>query len=212
VKVTEAQLREAYQGIMARGRGDRGACPAPEAVLALARREGAEAGRLATLDHVMSCRDCRAELDLLRSLEAAGAQGGAGAAASGRRWMVPTALAATLLVAVGLGRLVLRNDDDTVRSGPGSAARVELVAPGAEVTAGAPVAFTWHPVPGAARYRLEVLTDTGDLAIEAETHDTTLLSGAAARLLPGSYQWWVIALTPGPGARSDMRRLRVTAQ
>jgi hypothetical protein len=207
VKVTEAQLKEAYQAHLARSRRDRASCPSPEAIQALVRREGDEASRLATLDHVMSCGDCRTELDLLRTVEEAGQRSGAVAAPGRRRWMMPAALAATLLLAVGLGRLVLKPAEDTVRSG-----RVELIAPGAEVPAGSPVSFAWRPVEGASRYRLEVLTPSGDLAIEAETHDTALTSDSAARLAPGSYQWWVIALSPAPGPRSELRRLRVIAQ
>jgi len=210
VRVTEARLKDAYQAYLARTRAARTSCPSPEAIQALVRREGDEAGRLATLDHVMGCGECRAELDLLRTVEDAGVRAGAVSAPGRGRWVMPAALVATLLVAVGLGRAVLRPADDTVRSG--NVARVELVAPGAEVTAGAPVSFAWRPVEGAARYRLEVLDQAGDLAIEAETHDTTLTSDSAARLPPGSYQWWVIALSPAPGPRSELRRLRVLAQ
>lgn len=211
VKVTEAQLKEAYQAHLARSRRDRAvSCPPPEAIQALVRREGDEAARLATLDHVMSCGECRTELDLLRTVEEAGVRSGAVSAPGRRRWMMPAALAATLLIAVGLGRVALRPSEDAVRSG--DAARVDLVAPGAEVPAGAPVSFAWRPVEGASRYRLEVLNESGDLAIEAETRDTTLTSDSAASLAPGSYQWWVIALAPAPGPRSELRRLRIVAQ
>jgi hypothetical protein len=209
VKVTEAQLKEAYQVHLARTRAHRASCPAPEAIQALARREGEEATRLATLDHVMSCGDCRAEFDLLRTVEEAGVRAGAGSAPGRRRWMMPAALAASLLVAVGLGRRALSSSNDTVRSG--ETGRVELLAPGAEVTAGIPVTFAWRPVADASRYRLEVLNQAGDLAVEAETHDTTLTSESAARLTAGSYQWWVIALSPAPGPRSELRRLLVVA-
>jgi hypothetical protein len=209
MKVTEAQLKEAYQAHLARTRADRASCPAPEAIQALVRREGDEAARLATLDHVMRCGDCRAELDLLRTVEEAGVRAGAVPASGRRRWMMPAALAATLLVAVGLGRVALRPSEDTMR---GESGRVELVTPGAEVTAGVPVTFAWRPVEGASRYRLEVLNEAGDLAVEGETHDTTLTSDSAASLKPGSYQWWVIALSPAPGPRSELRRLRVVAQ
>jgi hypothetical protein len=207
LKVTEAQLKEAYQKHLVRPGAGRASCPSPEAMQALVRREGDETARLATLDHVMQCRDCRSELDLLRTVEEAGVRAGAASVPSRRRWVLPAALAATLLVAVGLGRAALRSSDDTVRSG--DAARVELVAPGAQVTAGMPVSFAWRPVEGASRYRLEVLDQAGDLAIEAETHDTALTSDSAARLAPGNYQWWVIALSPAPGPRSELRRLRV---
>jgi hypothetical protein len=210
--MTEAELREAYRGVLARSHGDRAACPAPEAILALARREGPESSRLATLDHVMACADCRAELDLLRSLQEAGARSGAAPRAGRHRWVMPAALAATLLLAVGLGRLALRSSDETTRSGPGSAVRVELVSPGVELPAGTPVAFAWRPVEGASRYRLEVLTESGDLAVAAETHDTAIASAAAGRLAPGHYRWWVIAMTPAPGPRSELRRLRLTPE
>jgi hypothetical protein len=209
VKVTEAQLKDAYQAHLARTGAGRVSCPTPEAMQALVRREGDEAARLATLDHVLSCGECRRELDLLRTVEEAGARAGS-ASAGRRRWVIPAALAATLLVAVGLGRAALRPSDDTVRSG--DATRVELVAPGTEVTAGTPVSFAWRPVEGALRYRLEVLDESGDLAIEGETRDTALVSDSAARLAPGNYQWWVIALSPAPGPRSELRRLRVAAQ
>lgn len=210
VKVTEAQLKQAYQEHLARSRRESASCPPPEAIQALVRREGDETTRLATLDHVMSCGDCRMELDLLRTVEEAGVRSGAVSAPGPRRWMMPAALAATLLIAVGLGRSVLNPSDDTARSG--DAARVELIAPGTEVAAGAPVSFAWHPVEGASRYRLEVLNESGDLTIEAETRDTALTSDSAARLAPGRYQWWVIALSPAPGPRSELRRLLVVAQ
>jgi len=208
--VTEAQLKEAYQAHLARSRRDRASCPPPEAIQALVRREGDEAARLATLDHAMSCGECRTELDLLRTVEEAGVRSGAVAAPGRRRWMMPAALAATLLVAVGLSRVALKPSEDTVRSD--DATRVELVAPGAEVPAGTPISFAWRPVEGASRYRLEVLNESGDLAIEAETRDTMLTSDSAASLAPGTYQWWVIALSPAPGPRSELRRLRVVAQ
>ena len=210
VKVTEAQLKEAYQAHLARSRRDRASCPPPEAIQALVRREGDEAARLATLDHVMSCGECRTELDLLRTVEEAGVRSGAVAAPGRRRWMMPAALAATLLVAIAQGRVALKPSEDTVRSD--DATRVELVAPGAEVPAGTPISFAWRPVEGASRYRLEVLNESGDLAIEAETRDTMLTSDSAASLAPGTYQWWVIALSPAPGPRSELRRLRVVAQ
>ena len=79
--VNDEQLREIYGGLMTTSaRRGPSSCPAPEALLALVRREGPEETRLATLDHVMSCADCRSEFDLLRSIELAGAEAGAAAA------------------------------------------------------------------------------------------------------------------------------------
>ena len=208
--VNDEQLREIYGGIMARGRGRVPACPAPEAILELVRREGSEEARLATLDHVMSCADCRSEFDLVRSIKLAGATTGA-TARPGRRWMAPLALAASELLAVVVGRYALpgTREPDLVRSGPDE--RVTLLAPPPQAATGSPLLFAWHPIGDAERYRLEVMNAAGEVVLEAETADTAILLQSAADLQPGDYQWWVGA--SGPGAvRSDLRPLRLTAQ
>lgn len=213
--VNEERLREVYAGVMAsRGAkaGRSGACPSPEAMLALVRHEGAEDARLATLDHVMSCADCRSEFDLLRSIELAGAEAGAGTRPGRRSWVMPAALAASVLLAVVIGRLALPvvPENEVVRSGPDGG--VTLVAPATEAPAGSPVRFAWHPIPGAGRYRLEVLTNQGEVALEAETADTSITLQSAAGLPPGDYQWWVGVTPAGTAARSALRPLRLTAQ
>ena len=207
--VNDEQLRAIYDGLMtARARTGASACPAPEALLALARREGPEDGRLATLDHAMRCADCRAELDLLRSIELAGAEAGV---RSRRRFMAPLALAASLLLALVIGRWALPSapESDVVRSG--SADRVTLLAPPPEAATGSPILFAWHPIAGASRYRLEVMDSGGDVVLEAETADTAIVLQGAADLAPGEYQWWVGATAPG-AAPSELRPLRLTAR
>jgi hypothetical protein len=213
--VNDERLREIYAGAMSsRGaKADRTAsCPSPEVVLALVRREGSEGARLATLDHVMSCVDCRAEFDLLRSIELAGAKTGAEARPGRRSWLVPAALAASVLLAVTIGRLALPTapESEVVRSGADGG--VTLVAPPPESPAGLPMLFAWHPMPGATRYRLEVLTSDGQVALEAETADTAITLQGAAGLAPGDYKWWVGASSAGTTARSALRPLRLTAQ
>jgi len=214
--MNEERLREIYAGLMtsrgAKGGGRTVACPAPETLLALVRREGSEEERLATLDHVMSCIDCRKEFDLLRSIELAGAQAGAAARPGRRRWTLPVALAASALLAVMIGRLVLPPvpESEVLRSGPD--AGVTLVAPPREAAAGSPIVFAWHPITGATRYRLEVLTGEGSVALEAETADTSITLRGAADLAPGDYQWWVAATSAGISARSPLRPLRLTSQ
>lgn len=210
--VTETELRDIYAGLMTRGTKGRAGCPTPEAIHALVRREGEESARLATLDHVMGCQDCRADLDLLRTIEDAGAAIGESAKPSPRRWLMPAALAASVLFAVVVGRIALAPPSgDALRSAP-DAGSVVLLAPGAEMAAGEPVTFAWRPVPGATRYRIEVLTAAGEIAVEAETQDTTVTLNSVGGLAPGGYQWWVIALTPRPGPRSALRPLRLIAQ
>jgi hypothetical protein len=192
--------------------GRTAACPLPEAVLALVRREGSEDARLATLDHVMSCADCRAEFDLLRSIELAAAEAGAAARPGRRSWLVPAALAASVLLAVVIGRFALPTvpESEVVRSG--SDGGVTLVAPPPESPAGSPILFAWHPIPDAARYRLEVLTSEGEVALEAETTDTAITLQGAAGLAPGDYKWWVGASSAGTATRSALRPLRLTPQ
>ena len=210
-EVNEQRLREIYGGVMtSRGRGRLSACPEPEAILALVRREGPEETRLATLDHVMSCVDCRPEFDLLRSLEVAGADAGA-TAGPGRRWMAPLALAASVLLAVVVGRYALPGapERDVVRSGAED--RVTLLAPPTEAATGSPLLFAWQPIAGASRYRVEMMNGAGEVVLEAETADTAILLQSAAGLEPGDYQWWVGATAPG-AARSALRPLRLSAQ
>ncbi len=206
--MNDQQLRDVYSGLMTRRTEP---CPAPESILALVRREGAEDARLATLDHVMSCADCKAEFDLLRSIEQAGAEAGAAAKPGRKRWMGPLALAASVLLAVVIGRFAIPSvpESEIMRSGDGG---VTLLAPPPEAPAGDPLSFAWHPIEGAGRYRLEVLTAGGDLALEAETADTTITLQGVADLAPGEYQWWVGASSPGSSARSSFRPLRLIAQ
>ena len=218
--MTDERLRALYaQALRARAATAGGEHPPLEAIEALARREGDEETRLATLDHVMSCAACRGELDLLRTVEQAGARSGGAATASrpGRRsWFMPAALAATVLlaVAIGIGRGALPggNGEDVMRDGP-EAGAVALVAPGTEASAGAPLLFAWRPVAGAVNYRLELLDAGGEVAFAAETADTALLAEAAARLAPGEYQWWVRAAGADASApRSALRPLRLVAK
>lgn len=209
--MNDEQLREIYAGVMtARAQSGRTPCPEPETILELVRREGPEQARLATLDHVMSCAECRSEFDLLRSIDLAGAQGGA-AVRPGRRWLAPLALAASVLLAVVLGRYALPRvpEREVVRSGAED--RILLHAPPTEAPTGTPILFAWHPITGAGRYRVEVMHPSGEVVLEAETADTAILIRSAADLAAGDYQWWVGATAPG-AVRSELRALRLTAQ
>jgi hypothetical protein len=209
--VSDRELRAIYSGIMTSGQGSRqSACPDPETILALVRREGSEETRLATLDHVMSCADCRSEFDLVRSIELAGAEAGA-IGRPARRWVAPLALAASVLLAVVIGRYALPGapERDVVRSGEKD--RLTLLAPPTEATTGSPILFAWRPIEGVGRYRLEVMNAGGEVVLEAEPADTAIVPQSAADLEPGEYQWWVGATAPAD-ARSALRPLRLKAQ
>ena len=213
--MSDERLRELYAAAAATGRAGADARhPAPEALAALARREGPEETRLATLDHVMGCAECRREFDLLRSVERAGSDSGAASrAGSPRKWFMPVALAASLLLAVGIGRQVLRPSAEDTTRGDGEASPVVLLHPGAEMAAGEPITFTWRPVPGASRYELELLDAGGGVAAAAATSDTSASPQAARVLPPGEYRWWVRATTADARAlRSALRPLRLTAK
>jgi hypothetical protein len=208
--MSDERLRELYTAALAAHPRDPQAHPSPDAIDALARREGSEESRLATLDHVMSCADCRRELDLLRSIEQAGVAAGSAERQSSRRWFMPAALAASLLLAVGVGSRLLHQDADTTRGGEDA---VVLIQPTGTAAAGEQIVFAWHPVAGASRYELELLETSGSVAASAVTRDTSVSPAAAGRLPPGEYRWWVRATTADARSlRSGMRPLRLTGR
>lgn len=209
--MSDERLRELYATAQA-GR-TAGEHAAPEAIDALVRREGPEDARLATLDHVMSCAECRRDFDLLRAVERAGVESGAtpGRASGRRSWFMPAALAASVLLAVGVGRTILRSGGDDPTRGGGDA--VELMHPGPEAPAGDSLTFSWHAVPGASRYELELLDAGGGVAASAATTDTSASPASARALPPGDYRWWVRATTSDARSlRSALRPLRLIAR
>lgn len=211
--MSDQRLRDLYAAGLT-GRPVATAHPAPEAIAALARREGPEAARLATLDHVMECAECRRDFDLLRTVERAGVESGAaGRGAARRGWFMPAALAASVLLAVGIGRQMLQPAGGDTTRGTGESGAVVLVQPGPQGAAGEPVTFAWRPVPGASRYDLELLDARGTVAAAAATSDTSAAPAATRDLPPGEYRWWVRATTSDARTvRSPLRPLRLTAR
>ena len=211
-QLDDGRLRDAYlRAVEARVAADRADCPTAEALLHVVRREGSEDVRLATLDHALSCAECRRELELLRSIEKAG-RAGAARAVDGIRWRraATVALAASAVLAISLGpgrRPWRRSDESLVRGG---AAGISLTSPatGASAVIGAPVTFTWHPVPSARRYVIELFAPDGALALRGQTADTTLTLVVPGGLAAGQYGWWVSAQTEdGARVSSDARPL-----
>lgn len=201
--MNDARLQELYQRALdARGERVRAGCPTPEMLRALVAREGAESTRLATLDHVMACRECQREFELLRAIAAA--------APPAPRWRVsaPLALAASLLLVVAASvvgiRALSRPGDDVMRGG--GAEGVSLITPASET----PRVLRWHRVPGAISYRVEVLTDSGALLSGATTTDTSAAIPDSVPLPEGArYLWWVRAhRADGTELRSPMQPLR----
>lgn len=217
--MTDERLRELYQhAVDARTSGPRAECPAPERILALVRREGDEQARLRTLDHVMSCGDCMRELELLRAIETTGTRSAGPGAVTKRataiswRRAVPLALAASLVVAVGISlrqRTTDGRSDDVAR---GSAASL-VVHGGSDVTVRRADSLTiaWRPVAGASRYVVEILDDAGRAVFTQRGSDTLLVLRDLRALAPGrEYRWWVRTDDAGSGqARSSLGRLRI---
>jgi hypothetical protein len=217
--MTDERLRELYQNALSsRNAATRGDCPAPERLQALAWREGSEEERLRTLDHAMSCGDCMRELELLRVIEKTGARM-AGRAAQPRsvvswRRAVPLALAASLVLAVGLvvrGRSEDSAPDERMR---GSDATLALhTSRDIQLAPRDSLVVAWRPVEGATRFTVEVLDDAGRPALSQTTTDTTLVVRDLTALTPGhDYRWWVRAFgTAGPQGNSGLGRLRLAA-
>ena len=220
--MNDERLRALYERGLARRAASSstraGDCPPPDALLALARREGDEGARLRTLDHVMACTaGCRTELDLLRAIVQAGEgdrverRGGDPSPlrqSSMRRWFVPV-LAAASIVALGvvLGRGRAHREADTIMRGSNDGgASVALAAPPESAGVGDVATLAWHAVAGARGYTVEVLDDAGSAVAtsrERSANDTTYVFRGA----PAAYRWWVRADTPSGEVRSPFRTL-----
>jgi hypothetical protein len=132
------------------------------------------------------------------------------------RRVVPIALAASVLVAVGLQ---LRRGGDTAPVFRGGNEAVTAHGPAGDVAVGtaaggAPLVFGWRPVADASRYELEVMDGEGSVVYSASTSDSVInvpARDAAERFRTGvEYRWWVRAVTPGdPQPRSALRSFRL---
>lgn len=208
-----ALLQRLYSRRVATG-GAATSCVTPEALLAVVTREGPEDERLATLEHVMSCATCHREYEWLTAVDQAAREAeGAEAPVRLRPWWrgAPLALAASLVAVVGVGVLlsgVLKRNPELERGGQGD---IVLVGPGTEPAADVPLVFTWHALPGASRYVLEIQHSDGAVARADTTADTTFTVTDPAGTLPGSgYRWWVREVTDGSEPRSSaFRELRL---
>jgi hypothetical protein len=212
--IDDGELRQAYDELVrARGSRERAACPPPEALLALVEREGPEEQRMRTLDHVMSCAGCRRDFDLVRiatesATRAVAELGGVRSIGTRRHlpWR-PLAVAAGLVVAVGIG--VLSRDPRT--STPpllrGSGHTVVLLAP--EPRPDGSLLLQWRRLPDAARYRVELFTPSGRMVAGATLADSTYVVAPGAVALGDSLRWMVTAIR-GDGSEARSRTERLT--
>jgi hypothetical protein len=188
--MNDEALRTAYREILARRPTGRGRCPPVEAIGALVERRGTELERLATLDHVMNCAECKSEFDLMQAMTP-------GRPVPAQHLTTPIAMAAGIALAVSgtllFAALRARNPEDTgVR---GATNGVELISPRGDFHV-RPITFTWRKAGGSARYSLEVFTPAGDAVYNAEVADTFAVLPANVSLEAGTtYHWWVLVRT-----------------
>ena len=214
----DAVLRDAYRELLAaRVPSDRSACPAPDALLAVIEKQGDDTSRLATLDHVMRCDACRGDFDLLRTAAASAREAEAGDAPTlhvvrgggGRARRLPLrplAVAAGLVVAVGVGLLswppatrkpLLRGEEHTV----------VLLAP--EPRADGSALLRWRTVSGAAAYRVEVFTPTGRTVVADTVRDSTFVLPATTASDSREALRWMVTALHGDGHEVQSRAERV---
>lgn len=190
------RMRRAYQSAVAGPPPDRAGCPSPERLRALVERQGPEAERLRTLDHVMACGACRPEFELLRT---------AVTAAGPPRHSRPGSLALVAVLVLALGLTViwrmLDRGPEPLRGPPGD---ITLI------SGNAPASFAWHPVPGARAYVAEVLDQKDALRYRLQTRDTAFVLPDSVGLVAGAtYRWWVQAILPdGRVIRSSVDQFR----
>ena len=208
------RLQQLYARRMNAGQaGARADCAPPEAILALVRREGSEEQRLATLEHVMSCAMCHREYEWLKAVNESGheAAGGAHALAQRRWWRgSPLAVAASVLMAVGVGVVlsgVLRPGVDLER---GAGRDITLVSAGTPPGGDGPVTFAWRTLPAASGYVLEVQRQDGTVVVADTTSDTVAVVERSRLASDAVYRWWVREVTDGgEPASSVFRELRL---
>ena len=198
--MTDERLRRAYQSLLrSRAVEARESCPSPDELRALVQREGDESPRLARLDHVMRCPACLSEFELLRSATAPGS--------TARVPWRPIALAASLLLAVGLGLALSRPPaaGAPLERGPGDGPRLE--SPTGRVRAADATRLVWHPVPAALGYDVEVTTPSGEVRLAATTTDT--VQALPAPVAGEELRWWVRARMPDGEQASEVARITV---
>jgi hypothetical protein len=175
---------------------DRAGCPGPEAIGDLVARKGTEPARLEVLDHVMSCAECRRDLDLLLVADRAGAR-----SALAPRWLAGAAAAILVIGVAAVGaRTLLRERAAEVERG---GAPPLALTPERGAVASRPVTLRWHAVSGGREYRVELLAADGAPRWTATTSDSFAVVPDSAVARDGEYGWWVTArLADGSSIRS----------
>jgi hypothetical protein len=187
-------------------------CPAETELLSAVRGEGSESERLQVLDHALKCPACRRDLALLHAVSTAEMRAAPRAIRerSWTRW-VPAALAASLMLAVGLtgvDRWRNRGAEEITRAGGAAGPVLVTPANGSAMRAGL-VRFAWRPAPGVIQYTLEVDATDGTVRYSTQTRDTVLTAAIAATAV-GENRWLIRAkMQDGSERRSDTWVLKI---
>jgi hypothetical protein len=204
--MNDEQLRDAYERGLVQSDGEASLDDvSAERLRRLVEGEGSESERLRTLYLALSTADGRRELEI--------AWAAARAARPRRQTWQRYAIAASVLVALGLSGVLWRERQDALAPVlRGADSPVTLVAPVGEVAEDRAARFVWRPVGRAEKYLLVVVDTSGTELFAHETTDTALVLPDSVRLSPGrAYLWWVQArLTDQSTVTAVTQRLVVT--
>ena len=192
----EEGLRRAYREVQSAGGPG---CPSPDTLTALVLDQDVAPGREALADHIVSCRRCAEDYQLLSRTHAEVSR--SGKTSLSRRAILSSA-AVVLAGAAGLLILGRRGTDtDAVRGSKSN----ETVEPARGATlAQAPVRLAWPPDPDARSYRVSLFDSSGELVWKSDplaTPVTEIPAEARGRLKPGAYYWSVAVERPVETAR-----------
>ena len=208
-----ARLRAAFAAPAATA-PDPESCPAPEVIWAAVRSELPPRELREVVEHTATCAACaedwRLAAELERQSSAAAATPAPGRVIQGRfgQWrplMAAAALAAGLLVAVGLYRTGdLGPQEPTYREAPGTVVRSVL--PDSQVLPRQAAVLRWSPVAGATSYDVRVSTE--DLRVLDTVQGQTatehrIPESALAGLPPGAKLLWQVEAVFPDGSRQS---------
>ena len=199
-------LKAAYRDLQDPGPGG---CPLPDALVALAIGERSpDSARVA--DHVLVCRRCTDDLQLLLRTHAEASAAGLASRSTVRPWLFAAAAAALALVLGGvlLVRLPVAGSrrDTNVERGSGRQDGVLVTPRAGAVLDRAPEEFGWPLESGSGRYRIKLFDRSGETLWQSEetpVNRVRLPASVRDRLRSGESYFWTVDAGPA----SDSKRM-----
>lgn len=188
-----------------------------------------ERDRVTSVSHLASCGSCRERLIFLfdvageksssetlplalktRAVQLASVESTSKSYFSFFRPYVPVALAAMILLAVGLSLFLFQTKNENQRQGEfrqsdGASSEISLTSPakGATVNSGI-LNFRWSDAGGGARYEFTLTDEKGDILFQDKTATSPLsMDTAAVRLLPQRKYYWSVTARLPDGTRRE---------